>query len=109
MNERFKTLRQHLKLSQKEFGERIGITQSHIASLESGRRDISDRTIKYICEIWGVNEEWIKHGTGEMFIDFVDDLKDIDDDTREILKKFQKLNDSDKDKMKKILDAFLSE
>lgn len=109
MNKRLRELRNKLGLSQKEFGERIGITQSHVASLESGRRDLSDRNIQFISEIWGVNGDWIKTGKGEMFLNLVDDIKDIDDETRDILNKFQKLSNSDKEKMKKILDAFLIE
>ena len=109
MNKRLRELRNKLGLSQKEFGERIGITQSHVASLESGRRDLSDRNIQFISEIWGVNGDWIRTGKGEMFLNLVDDIKDIDDETRDILNKFQKLSNSDKEKMKKILDAFLIE
>ncbi len=109
MNERLKQLRQYLNLSQNEFGEKIFFTQNHVSSLESGRRSLSDRNINTICNTFGVNEDWLRNGAGEMMIDLVDDLEDIDDETKDMLRKIQMLSAEDKNKMKKILDTFLSE
>ena len=109
MNERLKELRQYLKLSQEEFGEKIFMTQNHISSLESGRRIPSDRTIKNICTVFGVNEEWLRMGNGEMMIDLVDELEDIDDETKDMLKKLQKLSPDDYAKVKRIIDIFLND
>lgn len=109
MNERLKQLRQYLQLSQKEFGDKIFITQNHVSSLESGRRTVPERTLKIICSTFGVNEEWLKTGEGEMMVDLVDDLDDVDDETKDMLRKILMLSDDDKNKMKKILDSFLSE
>lgn len=109
MNERLKELRQFLQLSQKEFGEKIFVTQNHMSSLESGRRPLTDRTIKDICNVFGVNEEWIRTGTGDMMVDLVAELDDVDDETKDILRKILMLNTEDRHKMDKILDTFLSE
>lgn len=109
MNERLKQLRQYLQLSQKEFGDKIFITQNHVSSLESGRRTVPERTLKIICSTFGVNEEWLKTGEGEMMVDLVDDLVDVDDETKDMLRKILMLSVDDKNKMKKILDSFLSE
>lgn len=106
MNERLKLIRKHFNLSQKEFGEKICLAQDHISSLEKGRRNITDRTIRDICSTFNVNETWFRNGTGDMFIDLVSDL-DVDEETKEILRKFQLLSDEDKEQMKKILDTFL--
>lgn len=69
MNERLKAIRHALNLSQEEFGSNIGIkSRAHISSLESGTRNITDRIIGDICREYGVNEQWLRTGDGEMFV-----------------------------------------
>lgn len=65
MNERIKQIRRELGLTQTEFAERIGLKQNSIALIESGKRNISDQAILSICREYGVNEEWLRTGTGE--------------------------------------------
>lgn len=67
MNERFKELRKFLKLSQEEFGKRIGITKASVSRLESGENNPSDQTVMLICNGFNVNETWLRTGEGEMF------------------------------------------
>lgn len=67
MNERIKKLRKHLDLTQKEFGERIGIKGNTIANYELGRNAPIDAVVSLICREFDVNEEWLRNGTGEMF------------------------------------------
>lgn len=66
MNKRIRKLRKILDLTQKEFGERIGMKQNTIALIEGGR-STSDQTIFAICREFSVNEEWLRTGVGEMF------------------------------------------
>lgn len=106
MNNRLKELRQYLQLSQKDFGDKLLLTQNHISSLESGRRALNDRTIKDICSVFGVSEEWLRTGQGEMMVDLVGELDDVDNETKDMLRKILALKDEDKDKIKKIIDAF---
>ena len=65
MNERIKLIRRELGLTQTEFAERIGLKQNSIALIESGKRNISDQAVLSICREYGVNEEWLRTGTGE--------------------------------------------
>lgn len=70
MGERVKLLRKENNLSQEEFGEKINIkAKAHISSLESGKRSVTDRIINDICREFNVNEDWLRNGTGEMFVD----------------------------------------
>lgn len=69
MNERIKKLRKHLDLTQKEFGERLGIKGTTIANYELGRNEPIDAVISLICREFNVNEEWLRNGTGEMFME----------------------------------------
>lgn len=68
MNTRIRELRKTLQLNQTDFGERIGIKQTTVAGYESGARQPMDAVISSICKEFGVNEEWLRTGTGEMFI-----------------------------------------
>ena len=72
LNERIKVLREELGLSMEKFGGRIGLTRSAISKIESGSNP-SDQTIISICREFNVNEEWLRNGKGDMFLDFSED------------------------------------
>lgn len=67
MNTRIKELRNYLKLSQREFGAKIGL-RSSISEIENGYAPITERTIISICAKFNVNETWLRSGKGEMFV-----------------------------------------
>lgn len=67
MNERIKKVRETLDLTQEEFGRRIGSARNTIANYENGNRNPSNSVILSICREFGVNEEWLRTGEGEMF------------------------------------------
>ncbi len=69
MDKRLKQLRKELELTQRAFAEKIGAKQNTIATYEMGRNNPSDPIIRSICREFGVNEEWLRHGTGGMFIE----------------------------------------
>ena len=69
MIERLKGLRKLKNLTQKEFGEKIGITGATISAIEQGKRTLTERNIVFICERFNINEEWLRYGTGDMFSD----------------------------------------
>ena len=68
MQDRIKQVRQSEGLTQAEFAEKIGLSRNYIAMIEIGQREPSDRTIKDICRIFGVNEIWLRTGVGEPFM-----------------------------------------
>ena len=67
IHERIKKLRKALDLTQVEFGSRIGIAQGHLTGLESGKKRVTEKTLKVICSIYGTSEKWLKNNEGEMF------------------------------------------
>ena len=69
MNERLKTLREALNISQEALGNKINVTRSHISSIEKGKRTLTDRIISDICREFNVNEEWLRNGTEPMFVE----------------------------------------
>ena len=69
MNQRIRILRQTLHLSQKSFGEKIGLKQNAISYMEKPNATITEQTIKCICSLFHVNEDWLRTGNGKMFLD----------------------------------------
>ena len=67
MKERVKELRKHLGLSGEKFGEKLGVKRSAVSDIERGRNGLSEQNIKSICREFNVNENWLRHGEGEMF------------------------------------------
>lgn len=73
MNERIRKLRRILDLTQQEFADRLGIKRNTIANYESGRNEPIDAVISLICREFDVDEEWLRTGGGEMFIQKTED------------------------------------
>lgn len=123
LNERLKSLRKALGLTQQKFAERIGVKQNTIAQYEIGRNMPIETVISLICKEFDVNEDWLRYGTGEMFIEqtrderiasfvgktlstsedsfkkrFISVLSALDDEEWEVLEKIaEMLHDSKKD------------
>ena len=68
MKERIIQLREALKLSQADFGKKIGLARSGISSVENGQRVVQERHIKLILSAFpDVSESWLRDGIGDMF------------------------------------------
>jgi Helix-turn-helix. len=68
MNLRIKSIRDHLKLKQNEFAEKLGIKQSSLSSIENVSVNVSPRVLKDVCASFNVNKNWLLNGEGDMFI-----------------------------------------
>ena len=75
MEERIEAIRKSVGLTQEQFAERINLSRNYLWMLENGSRVPSDRTIGDICREFGVREEWLRTGEGEMFIKETQDEK----------------------------------
>lgn len=67
MKERLRILRKQLCLTQAEFGEKINIKANTVGSYEKGDRTITERAIADIIRVYGVDENWLRTGEGDMF------------------------------------------
>ena len=67
MKDRIKKLRKSLDMTQQEFADRIGVKRNTIGQYEIGRNEPIDTVINLICREFGVSEEWLRTGSGEMF------------------------------------------
>lgn len=68
MKDRLKDLRKAKGLTQQEFADKIGIKRGAIANYELGRNEPIDAVITLICREFNVNENWLRTGEGEMFV-----------------------------------------
>lgn len=73
MNERLKKLRKTLDLTQQEFAGRLQIKRNTVATYEAGKSNPSDAAVSLICREFNVNEDWLRTGEGEMFIQMTRD------------------------------------
>ena len=68
MKGRIKEVRKALKLSQDEFGRRLGVTRGAITNLELNKVEPKPLFIDLLCREFNVNEDWLRTGEGEMFV-----------------------------------------
>lgn len=69
MNTRIRELRKTLKMSQREFGSHIGIRSSSLSDIENENCNVTERIVIAVCAKFHVNEEWLRCGKGNMFIE----------------------------------------
>lgn len=67
INQRMKSLRKDLKMSQDAFGAQIGIKGSSVSYYESGKNAVTEQNILAVCRVFSASEDWLRHGTGEMY------------------------------------------
>lgn len=66
--ERVRDLRLRLKLTMEEFGKRLGIQKSAVSKIENGSVSLTDQNRIAICREFGVNEDWLRYGSGDRFV-----------------------------------------
>lgn len=109
MNNRVKELRQALDMTMEKFGERLGVKKTAISLIESGKNSVTEQMLRSICREFGVNEDWLREGKGEMFSvtrdEYIEKLSrsygfnefdeaiiraymDLDQETRDVIKNY---------------------
>lgn len=91
--ERLRHFRKSLNLSQSAFGEKLGVSRDVINNIELNRLakpEQKEPLYKLVCKTFGLSEEWLRNGTGDMFVQlskedeiaqFVEDLINCEDDS----------------------------
>lgn len=113
---RIKKVRRYLDLTQSEIGARIGIKPNSISLIESGNRNASEQVILSVCREFNVNETWLRTGEGPMFAEITEDEElaqifsaiAVSDDAliKRIIRAYWKLNDNEKESVRKLIDGF---
>lgn len=68
MNNRIRTLRKSLGMTQEEFGEQLGVTKLTVLRWERDNK-VPEPSLRLICRIFQVNKRWLEIGEGEMVLD----------------------------------------
>lgn len=68
MNNRIRTLRKSLGMTQDEFGEQLGVTKLTVLRWERDNK-VPEPSLRLICRVFQVNKHWLETGEGEMAID----------------------------------------
>lgn len=68
MNERIRKLRKALDMTQQAFADKLGVKRNTVGQWECGINSITDQIALSICREFNVSEDWLRNGTGEMFI-----------------------------------------
>ena len=88
LSERITKIRMDAGKTKVAFAEILNISDSLVARLESGTRELTKRTASDICEKFNVNPEWLETGKGEPY-------NDAKTPTLKLLKAEYKLDDLD--------------
>ncbi|GHV81850.1 hypothetical protein AGMMS49991_04080 [Spirochaetia bacterium] len=67
INQRVRQVRVALDLNQRKFSTLLSLSSGYISGIEAEVRAVNGRLIKLIAAEFGVSEEWLKTGKGEMF------------------------------------------
>ncbi len=116
MKDRLKKIRNNENMTMEEFGNCLGVTKTAISRLEKGERNLTNQMIKSICERFGINEEWLRTGEGEMYnmpedktaavvSELLEESNPVYDAVISIVQTYQKLDE----KSQKVLDNFIKE
>ncbi len=117
IKERIKEIRQDNNLSQKAFGEMLGVSRDVITNIEYGRVKPKQLLLNHMCKVFNINKEWLIEGTGEMYIvplntikqaKIIAELNTNRQDLHELIEKILLLNDDNQDLIKVIIDTLLS-
>ena len=55
-------------MNKSQFAESINVSPQFISAVCAGTKQPSDRTIADICRVYNVNEDWLRDGKGEPFM-----------------------------------------
>ena len=66
--ERISLIIKENQITKTAFAERLNVSPAFVSQMCSGVKQPSDRTIADICRQFDVNEDWLRTGEGEMFI-----------------------------------------
>lgn len=71
---RMKWIREDLGLSQKEFGDSVGVSYSAIGLYENGKRSVPEPIKKSVCREHNVNYLFLTTGIGEPYTNLPDTI-----------------------------------
>lgn len=97
-------IRKSLGMSRKDFGYKLGVSESVINNIETKGVELKPLMSDLICRVYNVNPIYMKTGEGEMFISdndevLIDELKQrykLTDEEVSIVKSYLELDDDNR-------------
>ena len=112
---RMKKIRKELKLSQADFGAKIGVSRDVINNIELNRLKTppGDILLKHICNTFNINYSWLANGIGDDFIGFPETILadfareyDLDEEDMKIVESYAKLPPNERETIKALFIEF---
>lgn len=105
MIDRIIKIRKDSGLTQEKFAQKIGLSRNFINQVESGKKNVSDRTISDICREFNINENWLRKGIKPMhkesFSEYIEKIPSDDKDfIKELIEVYKNLDQDSKDALK---------
>ncbi|MFJ7662987.1 helix-turn-helix domain-containing protein [Lysinibacillus sp. NPDC097162] len=73
IGERIQVIRKESDLSQEEFGKRLAVSRNVVAKYENGLVEPPELFLNHLCMKFGVSEDWIKTGQGDIYAAITED------------------------------------
>lgn len=97
-------------MSQGAFGKKLGVTGAGISKIENGKRNLTEQMLLMICKEFLINENWLRHGDGEIFqrkqpdtIEQLGKLYLLDDLDKRIITEYLKLDEKKRSVIKEYI------
>ena len=111
---RLKELRLAHGETQKDLAKCLEIGRTTVSEYESGKKNLTDRTIADICREFNVNEQWLRAGEGPMFkqqdnldnmltADVAKLVRSSDEFTKKLIHNYLSLPQEARDEVKKFI------
>lgn len=115
MKDRIKQIRKDSKLTQAEFGEKIGVKGNTIGNYELGLRSPTDAVVLSICREFNISEQWLRDGIEPKYSIINDDYTKIsveidkkDKKARQAIIDYWNLSEQDKELFWNFMDRFMN-
>lgn len=106
---------QSINLTQSEFGKKIGVSYSAIGLYENDKRTVPETVKKAICREFNVNYFYLTEGQGDMFVGLPETLIDeivieygLDEEDKNIIIEYTKLNKENRRIIKSYMEFLLT-
>jgi len=90
---RIKKIRDELGMTQRGFGDKIGVSNNYISEIEAEKKVPSLPVLLSIEYIFGINKEWLLHGKHEKY---VKEKFPFTDKEMKIIKSFREMPEENK-------------
>lgn len=112
LKDRIRYIRHTLQLSQKAFGEKIGVAGNTVTNYEIGLRTPREQTLLSICREYNVSYDWLTTGEGDPFLKNDEELDHLlsrilngqNEFAKRVFKEFAKLDEGEWAALERFID-----